>query len=166
MLQLPKEYTIGFPRNAYLSHKGIFYIKTPDNKKLFFNYLINAEISVYQTTKEIQKGEELSNFNLQKKSIILDKFKAEPVIELQKNHYEAKHRLKKGLILTQRDIRRLYLVKRGDNVIVTLHNNDLEIVFNAKALQSGRLGETISVLHKNNKKVRVRVIGKNRAEVN
>ncbi len=166
MLHLPKNYVVGFPRNAYLSHKGIFYIKTSENKKIFFNYILKAKTTVYETKKEIQKGEELSGFNLQKKSIILDKFKADPLMDLQKNHYEAKHRLKTGHIVTQRDLRRLYLVKRGATVVVTLHNNDLEITFNAKALQSGRLGETISVLHENNKKIRVRVIGKNRAEVN
>ena len=166
MLHLPKNYTIGFPRNAYLSHKGIFYIKTLDNKKFFFNYILRAKTTVYQTKKEIQKGEELSGFNLQKKSIILDKFQANPLMELPKHQYEAKHRLKNGLIVTQRDIRRLNLVKRGAAVVVTLHNNDLEISFTAKALQSGRLGDTISVLHDNSKKIRVRVIGKNRAEVN
>ncbi|MBA1433602.1 MAG: flagellar basal body P-ring formation protein FlgA [Epsilonproteobacteria bacterium] len=161
---LPRSYTVKFPKNSYLSCKGIFYIKTITNKKLFFNYTIRAEIALYQTKKEIQKGEELSFLNLQKKSIILDKFKAAPLMNLQKNRYEAKHRLKNGLIVTQRDIQDLYLVKRGSNVVVSLHNNGIEITFSAKALQSGRMGEIISVLHEG-RKIHTRVSAKNRAEV-
>ena len=52
MLQLPKDYIIKFSKNAYLSHKGIFYIKTLKNKELFFNYIIKAKIAIYQTKKE------------------------------------------------------------------------------------------------------------------
>ena len=83
---------------------------------------------------------------------------------MQINHYEAKHRLKAGLIVTQRDIQGLYFVKRGSNVVVTLNDSGIEITFSAKALQSGRMGDMISVLHEN-KKIRVKVSGKNRAEI-
>ena len=164
MLYLPKNYIIKFPRNTYLSHKGIFYIKTPQNRELFFDYMIQATITLYKTKKEIQKGEALSSLNLQKKSIILDKFTASPLMELPANRYEAKHRLKDGIIVTQRDIQGLHLVKRGANIVVSLHDNGIEITFSAKALQSGRMGDMISVLHEN-KKIRVKVSGKNRAEI-
>jgi len=165
MSHLPKNFTIGFSRNAYLEHKGILYIKTLENKKYFFNYTILAKIEVYKSKKEIQKGDGISLLNTQKESIILDKFRAVPLMELQKNKYEAKHRIAKGKIVTQRDITGLYLVRRGDNVVVTLQDNGLQITFTAKAEQKGRYGDIISVMHENNKKIRVRISGKNRAEV-
>jgi len=166
MTHLPKDFTIGFSRNAYLSHKGILYIKTLENKKYFFDYTLLAKVSVYMTKTEVEKGEALSVINTQKKSIILDRFRAFPLLTLQKNKYETKHRLKKDLIITQRDITGLYLVRRGNNVVVTLRDGGVEIFFNAKASQNGRYGDTISVEEENNhKKIRVRISGRNRAEV-
>ncbi|QOP45719.1 flagellar basal body P-ring formation chaperone FlgA [Sulfurimonas paralvinellae] len=164
MSHLPKEFRVGFARNAYLSHKGIFYIKTPKNRKYFFKYTLHAELPVYEATKEIKRGDAFSLLNLQKKSIILDKFRALPLMQLEKNRYEAKHKIDKGTILTQRDITGLYLIKRGANVTVTLQDEGVQITFSARAVQNGRYGDTITVQYNNNKKLRVVVIGKNRAK--
>jgi len=165
LTHLPSTYTTGFSRNAYLSHKGIMYIKTLHNKKYFFNYRILATLPLYVTTKKVEKGDEISLLNTRKKSIILDKLKDVPLMKLQKSRYEAKHRLKKDTIITQRDITGLYLVKRGSSVTVSITDEGVQITFRAKAVQNGRYGDTILVVHKNNKKIPVIVTGKNRAEV-
>jgi len=162
---LPSKYTIGFSRNAELSRKGVFYIKTPQNKKIFFNYAIDAEISVYESKKDIKKGEELSFLNTRKKSIMLSKFRSMPIIKLPRAHYEAKHRIKKFTILTKRDISILFLVKRGNRINVTIQDEGVNINFLARALQNGRYGDTIAVMHNNKKKLYVIVTGKNRAKV-
>jgi len=161
---LPKNYTIGFASHAYLSHKGVFYIKTPKNKKIFFHYFINASIQVYETKKDLKKGDELSFINCKKKSIILDKFRAMPLMELPQGHYEAKHRIKKSTLLTQRDVTTLYLIKRGSQISVSLQDSGVNITFFGRAVQNGRYGDTIAVTHKN-KKIYVIVTGKNRAKV-
>jgi len=165
LTKIPQNYTVGFTRNAQLSHKGIFYIKTDTNKKIFFHYLIDGTINVYETKKPIKKGEELSFLNCQKKSIMLDKFRAMPLVILPRGHYEAKHRIKKFKLLTQRDVEKLFLVKRGAHITVTLQNGGIDIIFSGRALQSGRYGDTITIMHNNNKKIHVVVTGKNRAKV-
>ena len=163
---LPKSYTVGFTNYSYLSRKGILFIKTDDDKKIFFNYNIAAKVEVYQTRKEINKGDELSNINIKKNSIMLDKFASMPLQEIPNTKYEAKHKLKKATIITKRDVTGLYLIKRGATVNVTLRNGGIIINFSARATQSGRYGDIISVEQNNkNKKIRVRVTGKNRAEV-
>ena len=162
---LPNEYSIGLSRNAYLSRKSVLYIKTPQNKKIFFNYNIHAHINAYETKKEIKKGEELSFINCKKKSIMLEKFRAMPILELPKGQYEAKHRLKKSTLLTKRDITNLYLIKRGSQVNVTLEDGGVTITFSGRAIENGRYGDTIAIREKNNKKIYVIVTGKNRAKV-
>lgn len=162
---LPDSYSIGFGRNAYLSKKDIFFIKTRENKKIFFHYTIDANISLYQTKQEIQKGEELSFINCKKKSIMLQRFRAMPLLELPKGRYEAKHRIKNATLLTQRDVTGLYLIKRGTQVSVTLEDGGVSIIFSGRALQNGRYGDTIAIRQKNNKKIYVTVTGKNRAKV-
>ena len=159
---LPEDYRVILNKKMHLRKDGILSIKTMDNKKIFFNYSIKAKVTLYKSYKEIQKGEELSNINTRKKSIMLDNFKAMPLQEMQAKAYEAKHRIKSNSILTTRDIVGLYLVKRGSVVSVTLQNAGMEISFSAKALQSGQYGSSISVLSAKGKKIKVIVTGKNR----
>ena len=53
----------------------IAYLKfVKGNKKIFFNYIVEAEIKVIKSKNEIKRGDELSNLNTKKKSIILNKF--------------------------------------------------------------------------------------------
>jgi len=161
---LPEDYTIILNKKMHLKKSGILSIKTMDNKKIFFNYSVKAKVTLYKSYKEIQKGEELSNINTRKKSIMLDNFKAMPLQEMQAKAYEVKHRIKSNTILTSRDIVGLYLVKRGSVVSVTLQNAGMEISFSAKALQSGQYGSSISVLSAKGKKIKVIVTGKNRVD--
>jgi len=163
--KLPKNYSIHFNKRAHLSKKGVLYIKTNDNKKIFFHYKILAKVSVLTARKNIKKDSELTMVNTRKKSIILNRFNAMPLQSLHVNRYQAKHNLKTNDIITSRDVIGLYLVKRGSNVNVSLQNSGIDIFFSAKALQNGRLGDTISVIQKNDKKLKVVVVGRNRAEV-
>jgi len=163
--KLPDTYTIAFERRSFLSKKGTLYIKTPDNKKIFFHYFIQAKVSTYQAKKNLKKGTQLSNRNCQKKSIILDKFRAMPIQNIGTNHYQSKHHIRVGSIITTRDVTGVDLVRRGSMVNVFIRNGNMEISFSAKALQNGKMGDTIKLLNKEGKKIKVIITGKNRAEV-
>lgn len=162
---MPNRYDIQLQSRYYLSRKGVVYIKTPDRKKIFFDYHIDSKIIIYTSKKQIKKGEEISDMNTKKESITLDKLRALPLQKLQKSSLEAKHHIKKDTILTQRDVVGLYLVKRGSNINITLKNAGLDISIFAKALQSGRIGQYIYVLTANGKKIKVIVTGRDRAGV-
>jgi len=163
--KLPKNYTVHFNERAYLANKGVLYIKTDDNKEIFFHYKILAKVSVLTVRKKIKKDNELTSINTRKKSIILNRFRSMPLQDLHTSRYQAKHNLRTNDIITIRDVIGLYLVKRGSNVNVSLQNAGIDIFFSAKALQNGRLGDTISVVGKNDKKLKVVVVGRNRTEV-
>jgi flagella basal body P-ring formation protein FlgA len=162
---LPDEYSVHFEKRAYLANEGILYIKTPNHRKIFFKYTLNAVVDVYQPRAEIKKGTPLSVLNMKKHSIILDKFRAMPLQEIEPNAYQARHHIKTGKTITKRDITGLTLVKRGSVVNVSLQNGAISISFSAKAVQDGKLGDKISVVQSNEKKMRAVVVGKNRAEV-
>jgi len=162
---LPKEYTIGLNKKAYLRDSGILYIKTQENKEIFFNYHINATIKVLTARVNLKKGDELSELNTQNNSIILKKFRALPLQELQASTYQAKYRMSKGALFTKRNVVPLLLIKRGDTVNVTLKDSNIAISFSALAKQNGRFGQTIVLKNLNGKKIRAVVTGKNRAEM-
>lgn len=162
---LPKEYIIHIPPKNNLSNNGTIYIKTYTNKKIFFDYNIYAKLSVYVTRKKIKRDVELSPINTIKKSIILEKFRALPIQELEKGTFQTKRHIKQNKILTIRDIETLNIVKRNSNINVSLNNKEISITFSAKALQDGKLNDIITVQKLNGKRIKVRVIGKNRAEI-
>ena len=163
--QMPQDYTISIHKNAHLSNKGILEIKTNDNKKIFFNYQIKAKLSVVVAKDVMQKGDELSPLNAKKKSIMLQKFRAQPLQEIKKSSLQIKRRVKKGAVLTQRDVAGLFLVKRGSMIYVVVSDSNIAISFMAKAKQSGRLGESITVVNSQGKKLKAVVTAKNSAEI-
>ncbi|WP_457749268.1 flagellar basal body P-ring formation chaperone FlgA [Sulfurimonas sp.] len=163
--KLPKNYSVHFNKRAHLSRKGVLYIKTNDNKKIFFNYEIRAIVTVLLARNNIKKDSEISSINTKKNSIILSKFRAMPLQSLHVSKYQAKHNLKTDAVITSRDVIGLYLVKRGSRIYISLKNAGINIFFSAKALQSGRFGDTIRVIQQNGKKLKVTVIGRNKAEV-
>ena len=165
MASLPLYYETILKSKSHLSKSGTLYIKTDDKKKIFFNYKIDAEIVVYEAKKDIKRNVELSNINCKKKSIILNKFRAAPLQSLLKGTVQSTHNIKAGTILTTRDAQGLYLVKRGSNVNVTLKSSNLAISFSAIAMQDGRYEDIISVMKDNGRKVKVRVTGKRKGEV-
>ena len=163
--KLPDEFAFGIQKKEHLSSSGHCYIVTPEKKKIFFSYQITAFVSPYYARRDIKKGSELSNLNVFKKSIMLSKFTALPLQVLNAEGVEAKHKLKKDKLITSRDVTPLYVVKRGEGVNVTLVSSGISISFSAKALTNARVGDSIFVLRDDKKKIKVRVTGKNRAEM-
>lgn len=165
IMQLPTSYQLKMQRKNFLKNKAVCAIITPEHKQIFFDYTIEASLFVYVARKDIARGDPLLAVNTAKKSIILQNFRSRPLTKFLKNGYEAKTRIKKGKIITQREITSRSLIKRGAIVNVILNNNNIVINFSAKALKNGKYGDIISVQNSNGKKIRVQVIGINRAKV-
>lgn len=163
--KLPQNYTLFFKEKALLKNKGIFSIKTDEKKQIFFNYTINASLPIFITKQKIKKKKLLSLENTSKKSIILQRFQAKPLQEIRKDKFETKRYIRKGKILTVRDVEALKLVTKGSNVHLFLNVNNINISFTAKALEDGELGKVIKVKNRNNKILQVEVIGKNKGRV-
>ena len=136
-----------------------------ENKKVFFDYLLDAKVHVYLTKYQMKKGERLSTLNTLKQNMQLEKFRALPIHIEQLNTIQIKRSIKSGVVLTQRDITSLDLVKKGSMVHVNLNENNINISFSGKALQSGKLHDIITVQKNNLERLRVKVIGKNMVEI-
>jgi flagella basal body P-ring formation protein FlgA len=162
---LPKEYIVNIRQKDFLSNSGVINIKTQKKRKIFFNYRVNARLNIYVSKKKIKKGVALSAINSSKKSIILDKFRAKPIQSIQKDSFESKYHISKDKILTIRDVKTLSVVKRNSFITVNLYSDNMAITFGAKALQDGKVNDIISVQKNNGKRFKVRVIGKNKAEI-
>lgn len=162
---LPDKYTVNIRDRDYLQNSGTINIKTPKNRKIFFNYEIDAIVSVFVSRKKIKKDVELSAINSSKKSIILDKFRARPIQNIQRGSLQSKHSIRKDKILTHRDVEILSVVKKNSFINVSIYSDNMAITFSAKALQDAKVNDIIRVQKSNGKRLKVKVIGKNRAEI-
>lgn len=162
---LPDNYKISLHKKFFLSKEGTLNIKTLDNKKLFFDYIVDADLYVYISRENIHKGDRISPFNTTKKSVVFDKFRALPINTSYLNVSQAKRNLKTNKVLTLRDIQSLDLVKKNSNVNVSINDGTINISFSAKALQNGKLNDIITVQKSNRQRLRAKVIGKDRVEL-
>jgi len=165
MQSLPETYTINIRSQNYLRKDATISIKTPSRKKIFFNYIIDANIDIYYSRKKIKKKTELSAINTTKKSIILDKFRAKPIQIIDTSTLQAKRHIPKNKILTIRDVERLNIIRKNTYISISLNSENMDISFSAKALQDGKMNEIIKVIKNNGKKLKVKVTGKNKAEL-
>jgi flagella basal body P-ring formation protein FlgA len=165
MESLPKEYIIEIKSKYFLSRDGILAIKTPSRKKIFLNYFIDAKVDVYISKKKIKKKTALTEINTIKKSIILVKFKAKPIELIIANTIQAKQNISKDKILTIRNVETLSIIKKNSFINIEINENNMNIIFTAQAMQDGRYGDIIKAKKPNGKILRVKVIGKNKAEI-
>ena len=78
----------------------------------------------------------------------------------------AKTRIPSGRAITNRAIRRVHAIKRGQNVTVVRYENMIKISMQGRAIQDGALGDKIRVLNiRSNKMVDGRVMGSGLVEV-
>jgi len=162
---LPESYVVEIRGDAYLAKDGILSIKTPKNKKIYFNFIVDAKVFVYITRETLARATKLSALNTFKKSIILDKFMAKPIEELDEKSLQSRHHLQKESIITTRDVEILSMVRRHESVSVSMDSKNMSITFNAKALQDAKMGDTIMVEKANGTKLKVQIVGKNRGIV-
>ncbi|EQB40342.1 hypothetical protein M947_00675 [Sulfurimonas hongkongensis] len=162
---LPKSYVVKMRDDAYLAKDGILSIKTPKNKKIYFNFMVDAKVIVYATKKRLARATPLSALNTLKKSIILDRFMAKPIEELDKKPLQSRHHLQKDSTITIRDVEILRIVKRNESISVSMDSKNMSITFSARALQDAKMGDTITVEKANGTRLKVVVVGKNRGVI-
>ncbi|MFA5232856.1 MAG: flagellar basal body P-ring formation chaperone FlgA [Sulfurimonas sp.] len=162
---IPKEYSVNIRNNDFLSSSGIVNIKTPQNKKLFFDYYIIANVPIYTSKDAIKKEMRISHSNCIKKNIALESFRAKPLQNIDTKSFQAKRHIPKGMILTTRDVETLAVIKRDAPINVSFNKDGIAITFSAKALQDGKVNDIINVQNSSGKILKARVTGSSTAEM-
>ncbi len=165
MQELPSEYEFGADKNTYLLANSTIHIMTPQSKKFFFDYELDATLELYISKSKLRRGSLVNEQNFIKKRVQLKELKDMPLFNITSIPFETNKPLEKDAVLTIRDVIKQRLIKRGEMVDISYENDDMDITFSAKALQDGRANDIIRVQNMNKKIIRVKVIGKNLAVV-
>jgi flagellar basal body P-ring formation protein FlgA len=159
---LPSKYEVQFKKQLFKHHKGSFKIIS-DKERIFFNFIIHADFSMLQAKKTLTKGDIINFDNTVTALVPFKRFYPSLVSVTELGAIQSKRYIKAGKPLLSKDVTSLALVTKGSIVNIKLIEGNISIDFTATALKDARLYESIYVKKKDGSKIKVKVIGKNRA---
>lgn len=134
--------------------------------KVFFTFSINASIDALSASNNIKTGEIITNNNSQITQLHIDRNMQLPVSLSIINEYSAKSFIPNGSIITQTKITPKIIVKKGDIVEVSYSDNNINIIFNAEALENGAKGESIKAQSlQGDKVVNIKILAPKKAQL-
>lgn len=154
-----------FDEKSLLSATGTFYILDSEGLRRYLDYTVDATLDVLHTRQNVSRREALSNANTVTKTILFNRFKDAPLLVMPEETLRFRSSLKADVILTQRQIEVTPLVSKNDKTIVEVRNDGVIVEFIATAIQEGRLYDIITLQKRDGKRIKGKVIGENRVEL-
>ena len=163
--ELPAEYTVTISDTAYKSARGTFYITGSDGTKLFFDYAVDAKVRVFTARRDLRRDAPVDAVTVQRSAVPLDTLNSPPLDDLAGGTYRLKRHLKSGEVVMRRHVEVAPLVLRDADVLATLKTGNVLIEFHAIALQDGALHDMISIQKPDGKRLKAKVVGENKVEI-
>ena len=154
-----------FDDHFYLNSKGTFYVLDSAGLRRYLDYTVFASLGVLHTTQPISRRDKLTGFNTLLKPVKFDSFKDTPLTTLPDQISRFRSNLKPNQLLTVRNIEVIPLVLKNEKVIVEVKNESVIVEFGATATQEGSLYDIITIQKSDGKRVKAKVIGENRVEL-
>jgi flagella basal body P-ring formation protein FlgA len=154
-----------FDERYYQNPKGTFYILDEHGIRHYFDYIVDAELNVLHTNQKVSRKENLSGFNTISKLIPFQYFRDKPLTALPDHLSRFRSTLKASKLLTVRNIEEVPMVLKNENVVVEVQNGMVIVEFVATATQEGLLYDIITIQKRDGKRVKAKVIGEKRVEL-
>lgn len=165
LASLPKDTKGFFNDRFYLTSEGTFYIIDSSGLRRYLDYAVHATLFVLHTSQNVLRKEQLNGFNTVLKPVPFKSFKDAPLTQLPNDPFRYRSNLKANQLLTLRQIETMPLVLKGGKVIVEVKNETVIVEFGATAVQEGSLYDIITIQKNDGKRVKAKVIGENRVEL-
>lgn len=154
-----------FDEKSLENAKGTFYIIDEHSIRRYLDYSVKATINVLHSNQKISRRDLVSGFNTKIKQIPFGSFKDTPLTTLPDQPSRFRSNLRAEQPLTLRNIETVPLVLKNEKVIVEVKNDSVIVEFGARATQEGLLYDIITIQKSDGKRVRAKVIGENRVEL-
>lgn len=162
---LPNDPHAVFDEDMAMKNKGTFYVPDINGIRHYFDFTIDATLSVLHVTQKVSRKDIVSLNNCVMKSIPFTNFRSKPLIKLPEATSRFKSSLKDDTPLLDRQIESLPLVLRGSKVSVQVKSESVIVEFIATAIQEGALYDIITIEKADKKRVRAKIIGENTVEL-
>ena len=166
-----EDYNLEIRRNMSKYGRLVGYLKINVDdeiyKKLWIQVKVAFKIKVGKANIDITKGDLIKEGDIVFEEVLLNDMSRDYIFETKfVNGLEATRNLKKGTILHDGNFAKPVLVKKGDEVIITVNINSLKITASGTAIQKGGLGDVIKVLNESaNKTLMGKITSKGRVVV-
>ncbi|HEX5329337.1 flagellar basal body P-ring formation chaperone FlgA [Sulfuricurvum sp.] len=165
LTSLPKKGRGVFDEHLFTNAKGTFYIVDETGIRRYLDYSVRATINILHTNQKVSRRDRISGFNTQIKQIPFTSFIDTPLATLPSESSRFRSNLRAGQLLTLRNIETVPLVLKNEKVVVEVKNDSVVVEFAATATQEGLLYDIITVQKNDGKRVKAKVIGENRVEL-
>jgi len=162
--QLPRDYKVVLKKTSLKRNEGSFYIQTKDDR-FFFSFKIKATLGVIKAKNSIRSKEIINIYNTYDDEIEFTNFNSTPLQNSSLEHSIVTRSIKKDSIITQRDIKKIPLVRKNERVRVSFENGAVSIELDVKALKDGSLGDIIPVRKSDGTRLNVTVTAKGKAKL-
>ncbi len=154
-----------FDKDGYTKNKGTFYISDSNGIRHYFEYVIDASLSVLHSTRKTSRKEPLSPTNTTLKSIPFTSFRGKPLASIPEKSYRFRSTVQANTPITDRQLEPTPIVLRNAKVSVQIRSGAVIVEFIATAMQEGALYDIITIEKADNKRVRAKIVGDNTVEL-
>ena len=163
-----KQKAIYISKASLKNSHGTFYVEYTNGvkiRKIFYKFQIDAKISLFVASSDIPRKTEIDESYVDFKEVEFDHISFKPIDERYLHGYLTKRDIKKGAIITTKDLSIKPDIKRGDILNASLYSDGIIVNFSVKAMQDGRIGDIIRV-NKDHKKIfKARIVSNSSVEI-
>jgi flagella basal body P-ring formation protein FlgA len=162
---LPAGCRYEFSDRSYKYDRGTMHAVTPDGEKYFFDYTVHGDVPVLRSVGKLKRETLLGPINTRSGTVSLAELRDLPLQNVPAGRYRLKRLLRDDAVILQRHVERAPLVIRGMPVDARLLEGSVLVQFRAEALQDGGLHDMISIQKPDGGRIKARVVGPNKVEI-
>lgn len=161
--------SVNFGSNLLKREHGTFSVTYRNGEKqrnIFFKYSISATVEALVATDSIQSRDELSRENVSLQRVKFSQLLSSPAkADILKGGYVSRSYLRSGQLISERNIIKLDLIKKGDKLFAIVNDGVVRVELEVVALESGNIGDIIKVRLPNRDTIEARVLEKSVVEI-
>lgn len=162
---IPQNTIAVFDRDITDRNDGTFYVLDENGVRRYFDFSIEASLSVLHSSQKINRNDVLTSTNSSLKVIQFTQFRGKPISSLPNERQRFRRSLRENIPIVDRHLEPLPIVLKGSKVSVQVQNDSVIVEFIATATQEGALYDIITIEKSDKKRAKAKVIGENRVEL-
>lgn len=154
-----------FDDRCFLKPEGTFYVVNSRGLRHYLDYTVEASLRVLYTTRDVTRKETLDSSNTEPKNVPFTVFKDLPLVHFPEENTRYRSSLKAGHPISERNVEKIPLVLQNDQIVISVHNGPVVVEYFGTAVQEGGLYDIITILKRDGKRAKAKVIGEKRVEL-
>lgn|GEM_PF-4752375 len=169
VIREPKLLRVDLSQNAIKQSQGMFSAlfadKDNNEYKVYFRYRLLADVEVARAARDIPRDKKIDNDDIEFVLIPFERMVRKSVLKDEVSGTSAKRLIKVGSVITQSDLIKTPIVMRNSTIVANIIEGELELEFEAVAMEDGSMGQVINIKNKNGRAYKAVVTGPSKVSV-